>query len=149
MHKIITLMVAGMLVVCCACCAMAGASKADAEGMVKKGIAFVKANGKEKALAEFSNPKGQFVKGELYMYVADQKGTVIAHGTNARLIGKNMYDLKDASGKPFIQEILKAPKSGGWVEYQWTNPVSRKIEHKITYVESAGDMVLICGIYNK
>lgn len=147
MNKIIWVVMAWMLVICFAGFAVADASRADAEGMVKKAIAFVKANGKEKALTEFSNPKGQFVKGELYVYVLDQKGVIIAHGANQKLIGKNLFDLKDPSGKQFIQEILKAPKSGGWVEYQWSNPVSRKIEHKIIYEQAAGDMVLVCGVY--
>lgn len=147
MKKVMALLVAGMLVFCCAGFAVAGASRADAEGMVKKGIAFIKANGKDKALAEFSNQKGQFVKGELYIYVADQKGLVLAHGANAKLIGKNLLGLKDAAGKSFVAELLNAPKSGGWVEYQWTNPLSKKIEHKIAYVETAGDMALVCGVY--
>jgi signal transduction histidine kinase len=147
MKKIISFVMAWSLVICFAGFAAAGASKADAEGMVKKAIAFVKANGKERALAEFSNPKGQFAKGELYVYALDQKGVVIAHGANLKLIGKNIFDLKDPSGKQFIQEILKAPKSGGWVEYQWSNPVSKKIEHKIIYEQATGDMVLVCGVY--
>ncbi len=36
--------------------------------MVEKAAAYVQANGKEKALKEFNNPKGQFVKGELYIF---------------------------------------------------------------------------------
>lgn len=147
MKNIFALLTAGMLVLCMAGFAAAAASKTDAENNVKRGIVFVKANGKERALAEFSNPKGQFVKGELYIYAVNLKGVVIAHGTNARLIGRSMYDLKDAKGKLFIQEILKIPKSGGWVEYYWPNPVSKKIEQKIAYAETAGDIILICGVY--
>ena len=79
---------AGMLVICFAGFAVAGDSGVDAEGMVKKAIAFVKTNGKEKALAEFSNPKGPFVKGELYIYVLDPKEIIIAYGANQKFIGK-------------------------------------------------------------
>lgn len=148
MKKIIALVVAGVFVVCSAGFSMAAATKGEAEGMVKKGIAFVKENGNAKALAEFSNQKGQFVKGELYIFVVDPKGVTLAHGANAKLINKNMFDLKDATGKLFMQEIIKVGKQGsGWVEYQWTNPVSRKIEPKIAYVQSAGDLILVCGIY--
>lgn len=146
MNKVIALLMTAMLVHCLAGLAIAF-TKVDAESNVKKGIAFVKANGKVNALAEFSNPKGQFVKGELYIYAMDLKGVVIAHGANAKLIGKKMYDLKDASGKLFIQDILKVPRSGGWAEYQWINPVSKKIDRKVVYVESIGDIVLICGVY--
>ena len=42
--------------------ALAGnATKDEAQAMVKKGIAFIKANGPEKAYAEISNKSGQFV----------------------------------------------------------------------------------------
>jgi hypothetical protein len=44
---------------------------AEAEAMVKKAIAYLKANGKDKAFAEFSNPKGQFVDRDLYVTVYD------------------------------------------------------------------------------
>ena len=36
-----------------------------------------------------------------------------------------------------------------WVEYGWTNPVSKKIEPKITYGVKYGDTVVISGIYKK
>ena len=139
---------AGILVICLAGFAVAAATKADAEAMVKKGIAYIKANGKDKALAEFSNPKGQFVSGELYIFAVDSKGITVAHGANAKLIGKNMLDLKDANGKLFMQEIVKVGKQGnGWVEYKWTNPISSKIEPKIAYVQAEGDLTVVCGIY--
>lgn len=146
--KIVALMMAGMLVICLAGFAAAADAKADAEAMVKKGIAYVKENGKEKAFAEFSNPKGKFVKGELYIFVVDFKGGMLAHGANQKLIGKNMIDLKDSDGVPFIQEFIKVGKQGhGWVEYKWTNPATKKVEPKIAFVQAAGDMILGCGIY--
>ena len=148
MKKVIALLMAGLLVLCMSGFAAAAATKADAEGMVKKGIAFVKSSGKEKALAEFSNPAGQFVKGELYIFVVDFNGVILAHGANAKLINKNMIDLKDAAGKPFMHDIVKAGKQGsGWVEYQWTNPVSKKIEPKVAFAKAEGDIILACGIY--
>jgi len=148
MKRVMVLFIGMLFVGCFAGLAFAAATKADAESMVKKGIASIKENGKEKALAEFSNPKGQFVKGELYIFVVDTKGVISAHGANAKLIGKSMYDIKDAAGKLFMQEIINVGKKGsGWVEYQWTNPVSKKIEPKIAYVQGYGDMAVVCGIY--
>lgn len=148
MNKNVTMMAIALLIWSIAAFADAAASKIDAENMVRKAAAFVTANGREKALVEFSSPKRSFVKGELYIYAVDFKGTVLAHGKNSKLVGKNMLDLKDATGKLFVQEIVKAGKQGsGWVEYRWTNPVSRKIEPKIAYVQSADNIILICGIY--
>ena len=39
----------------------------EAVALVKQGVTYLKANGKEKALAAFSDPHGDFVKGELYL----------------------------------------------------------------------------------
>jgi signal transduction histidine kinase len=119
-----------------------------AKAMVKKAVVFLKANGKDKALAEFSNPKGQFVKGELYLTVWDLSGTQIAHGANAALVGKNLIDLKDSDGKAFVKEFMAVGKKGsGWVDYKWTNPKSKKIEPKTVYLEVSGDVLIGCGVY--
>ena len=55
---------------------------------MKKGIEFYKANGKDKALAAFNDPKGQFVKDDLYIFVLDLNGKMLAH-TKADLVGKD------------------------------------------------------------
>ena len=41
------------------------ATAPEAEAMVKKGIAFIKASGKQKAYAEFTNKQGQFTDRDL------------------------------------------------------------------------------------
>ena len=49
---------------------VAAAEKGTAEeavAMVKKAAALVKSSGKEKAFAEFNNPKGAFVDRDLYV----------------------------------------------------------------------------------
>ena len=46
-----------------------GATAEEAKAMAQKAKAFYKANGKEKAIAEFNDPKGQFVKGDIYIVV--------------------------------------------------------------------------------
>jgi cytochrome c len=127
------------------------AGQADAKALIEKGVAFYKANGKDKAFAEFSNPKGQFTKGDLYIFVVDSKGNVFAHGGNAKLVGKDMSELKDADGKFFMKEIIKTAneKGKGWVDYKWTNPVTKKVDDKTTCVEKVDGYVFGCGVYKK
>jgi cytochrome c len=121
----------------------------EATALTKKAIAYLKANGKEKAFAEFSNPTGQFRDRDLYIFVIDFNGKSLAHGANAKLIDKNMADLKDADGKPFIKDFIEVAKSKGkgWVDYKWPNPTTKAIEAKSTYVEKADDFIVACGIY--
>ena len=124
-------------------------SKADAEAMVEKAVSFIKANGVDKALSEFNNPKGEFVNGELYVFAYDFQGTNKALPTKPELIGKNLIDLKDADGKFVIKDLISvAQKGGGWHQYKWENPSTKKIADKASYVVKVDDSLWLgCGIY--
>lgn len=122
----------------------------EASALVKKGIAYLKANGPEKSYAAFNDPQGQFVDRDLYLFVFDMTGKTMAHGANKKLLDKNLIDLKDADGKAFIKEFIDvANKKGqGWVDYKWPHPVTKAIEHKSSYVEKLNDNTFIgVGIY--
>ena len=123
----------------------------EATALVKKAVAFLKANGKDKTLAEMSNNKGQFVDRDLYISVYDMNGKVVAHGTNAKLIGKDVSALKDADGKEFIKDILSQAKASGKGKsnYKWQNPVTKEIQAKSVYFEKSDDMVFSGGYYTK
>jgi signal transduction histidine kinase len=127
----------------------AKATAAEATAMVKKGVAYIKANGKEKGQAEISNKKGQFVDRDLYLVIYALDGTVRAHGANEKMIGKNLIDLKDIDGKEFVKERveLAKTKTSFWQDYKFTNPVDKKIEPKSMYCEKLDDAVVCGGIY--
>jgi cytochrome c len=122
---------------------------AEAEAMVKKAVAFLKANGSEKAFAEFSDTKGKFVDGDLYIFVYDLTGKCVAHGGNPKMVGKDLIDLKDPDGKAFVKERVEVAKEKGkgWQDYKWNNPVTKQIEQKKAYFEKSGDFVVGCGAY--
>ena len=125
------------------------ATAAEATAMVKKGVAFIKANGKEKGMAEISNKTGQFVDRDLYLVVYGLDGMVRAHGANEKMVGKNLIDLKDIDGKEFVKERVELGKTKGtfWQDYKFTNPVTRKVEPKAMYCEKLDDAVVCGGIY--
>lgn len=83
------------------------ATKDDAVAMVHKVIAYIKANGKDRVIAEVNIPKGRFVDRDLYVSVGDGVGMVLAHGGNPRLVGKNLFEVKDVDGKAFVKEAVK------------------------------------------
>ena len=124
-------------------------SQQKAKNWVSKAIAFYKASGKEIALAEFTNPKGPFVQDEMYIFVLDPKGIMIAHGVNEKYEGKNFIDIKDSTGKSFIQEIINAANvnGNGWIDYQWYNPVTKETKNKSVYFERVDDLIFCSGIY--
>lgn len=125
------------------------ATAAEATAMVKKGVAFLKANGKDKGHAEISNKDGQFKDRDLYLVVYGLDGVVRAHGANEKMIGKNLIDLKDVDGKAFVKERVELAQAKGtfWQDYKFTNPVSKKIEPKSMYCEKLDDAVVCGGIY--
>lgn len=127
------------------------AGKEEAVAIVKKAIDYIKQNGKEKAFAEFSKPKGQFVDRELYIAVLDMNGTMLAHGVNPKLIGKSLIEIKDVNGKAFVREQVEVAKTkgSGWVDFEWSNPVSQKMEPRSTYLERVGDYFVLSGVYGK
>jgi cytochrome c len=125
-------------------------SPEQATGLVKKAVAYYKANGLEKALEEFSDPKGQFKEGEVYIFAYDLTGTMLAH-PNPALIGHNLSDVADADGKFFRREFVTVAttKGSGWVDYKYQNPKTKVLERKTTYVEKVEDIIICCGIYKK
>lgn len=124
-------------------------SQQKAKTWVSKAIAFYKASGKEIALAEFTNPKGPFVQDEMYIFVLDPKGIMIAHGVNEKYLGKNFIDLKDSTGKSFIREMINVANvnGSGWIDYQWFNPVTKETKPKSVYFERVDDLIFCSGIY--
>lgn len=125
------------------------ATAKEAEAMVKKGVAFLKTNGKDKAYAEITNKQGQFIDRDLYLVVYQLDGKVLAHGANDKMVGKVLIDLKDVDGKEFVKERVELAKSKGtfWQDYKFTNPVSKKVEPKSMYCERVEDSVVCGGIY--
>jgi signal transduction histidine kinase len=127
--------------------AWGGGIPEEAKALVEKAIAFYKANGKEKALAEFSKPKGQFTKGDLYIFAYNPKGTIIAHGGDPKLVGKDFTGVQDPDGKYFAREFIKIGPEGGWVDYKWMNYVTKKVDAKTTYLKRIDDVIIGCGAY--
>jgi cytochrome c len=125
-------------------------TKEQMVAFVQEAAEYAKANGREKALAEFSNPKGSFFRGDLYIYAYDYNGTTIAHPVNPEKIGVNRLEEKDADGKYFIRELMDATTDGtGFVTYTYINPTQNKrVEKKLGYVMQVDDeWWLGSGIY--
>lgn len=122
----------------------------EAEAMVKKAIAYIKANGRDKAFAEISNPKGQFIDRDMYATVYDMNGVCLAHGFNQKMIGKNMMDMKDPDGKLMVKEKVDLAKAGQvkfWQHYKWSDPITKTIKNKAMFVEVYDGLLVACGIY--
>ncbi|WP_072680688.1 cache domain-containing protein [Arcobacter sp. LA11] len=126
------------------------ATVAEVQAFVEDGVKLCKEKGNEACLKEFNNKDGAFIKGELYMFAYDFNGVNQALGSNPKLVGKNLYKLKDASGLMLIQELIKIAKTDGegWLDYKWSHPIKKKIADKRSYIKRIdGDMFIGTGFY--
>jgi signal transduction histidine kinase len=124
-------------------------SKDEVAARVKAAVAYYKANGREKALAEFNKKDGQFASGEDYVDVHDMNGVCVAHPVQPAMVGVNRLEQADPNGKFVYKEIIAASKAkpSGWIDYMRKNPVDGKIEKKIAYWEISDGLIFKAGTY--
>jgi signal transduction histidine kinase len=125
------------------------ASPAEAKALLAKALAHVKAVGKDKAYADFMTKPGPWVDRDLYITVFDFSGKTLAHGANARLVGKDNLNMQDANGKFHVKERLEIAKAKGkgQQEFAFLNPMTKQIESKVMFFERIDDIVVACGAY--
>lgn len=124
---------------------------AETTALVKEAITFAKASGKDAAFKEITKIGGRFHKhgGELYVFVYDMDGKVVAHGQGASKVGVNQVNAKDPEGREYIKERIALAKSKGkgWHDYIYLNPVTQKREPKTSYIEVYENLIFGAGIY--
>ncbi len=127
-------------------CAARATPAQEAQALAERAIAFAQEFGHERAFAAFGRPDGGFVKGELYIFCLDADGTVVAHGGNPAIVGRNLREVRDPDGRyPNIEANRMGLDHGsGWVRYRWPNPLSKRIELKSVYVMKL-DAHTVCG----
>ena len=64
------------------------ATKAEAEAMVKKAVAYIKANGPEKSYKEFTAKNPEFISNDLYVVVYDFEGTALRMAPTRRWLAR-------------------------------------------------------------
>src|ERR1019366_6784951 len=117
-------------------------SKDEAIAMVKRVQAEFKKDGADATFKAVSDKATkEFHDRDLYPFIYDMSGLCVAHGARPALIGKSLIDLKDQDGKFLIREMVAKAKDpgNGWIDYKWPNPLTNKIEDKLSYVEKMGD----------
>ena len=124
------------------------ATPEQAKALVKSAIAHYKKVGREKALADFADKKGEWVHGDLYVNAYDLDGKCLAH-INEKTIGKNMIEMRDVDGKYLIRERIERAKAegSGWQDYKFFNPLTKKVEPKHMYFEKLDTVIFAAGAY--
>ena len=124
------------------------ASWNEVVAFVDEAATYVNNNGLEKALEEFNNPAGSFVRGDLYIFAYDFNGTCIAHPFNPELVGQT--GLLDINGVDVVgRELALAKRGGGTMYIVFPNPAHDGNEElKQLYIESVNDSLYLgSGLY--
>jgi len=126
------------------------ATPREARALFDQAVKYMQANGEEKAWAAFSNPKGPFVKKDLYVYVIDRQGTYVANGAAPdSLVGLKVLDSVDAAGKPLFREMIAVTEKQkeASIRYVWLNRKSNQVQPKVAWLHREGDYILGVGYY--
>ncbi len=124
------------------------ATPKEAEAMVSKAAKALQAN-RDATLKEITAKDKKWVDRDLYPVVYDMNGKCLAHGQNAKSVGKDLIDLADADGKEFVKERVELAKTKGkfWQDYKFTDPVTKKVLPKSAYCEKVGEDIVCAGVY--
>lgn len=119
-----------------------------AKALLVKAVAEYKAKG-DAALAEFSR-QGAYVDGELYIYVVDTTGVMLASGgPSVSLVGKPVIGFLDDDLKAMFQQAISQPDDGivRSAEYRWWNWQHAKVERKRVFYQRVNNRIISVGYY--
>jgi methyl-accepting chemotaxis protein len=103
------------------------------------------------ALAEITQDAACWTDRDMYVFALDRDGTYRAFGGNASKVGTNVRDVKSVNGAKLVVDTNEAAaRGGGWVDYDFTNPVTGNVDLKCSYMHPVtADLVLGCGVYKQ
>jgi polar amino acid transport system substrate-binding protein len=119
---------------------------------VNEALQFAKKNGKQKSLAVFNDPKGNFTKDGRYIFAYDYDGRTLALPYQPELLGTSRMGARDPNGVDFNQQAIDIARRGnGFFYYIYPDP-SRNMTQalKLSYVVNVDDTWFLgSGIYAK
>lgn len=119
-----------------------------ASRLLDKAVTYYKANG-ESAFAAFSR-QGVFIDGELYVYVVDTSGVMLASGgPSANLVGRDVSSVLGDELNRSFKEALSLPETGEIhsAEYRWMNWADGKTQRKRVFFQRVGERIFAVGYY--
>jgi signal transduction histidine kinase len=119
--------------------------------MLDKAVEHYHSVGRTQALADFTARKAPFFDRDLFVFCLGSKSSKLtAHGAFPQYVGQSVDVWRDADGKPLGKAIQAAASNSdeGSIRYPMINPVSGKVEPKISFWKNLGEDVCGVGAYN-
>ncbi len=119
---------------------------------VAEAVVYGRENGRQASLAEFNDPNGSFVRGDLYIFAADYNGTSLASIALPQRVNTSFYNDIDVTGQYYMRNKINISRSGGgFITIHFPNPVHNfTVEPKLCYVHDIdGTYWIGAGMYNQ
>lgn len=102
-------------------------------------------------LAEIGNLGGG---GSNYFFILDMKGELLLNSVRPELVGLNYKETESTELKKLYRTMMESANNASnteFIEYQWLNPKTEKIERKLSYVQAVpgSDWVIGSGFYTE
>ena len=121
----------------------------EAMAMVERAQAHRRGAGSlDSYLRSLTDKAGGFFDRDMYVFALTAEGTYVAFGGNPAKVGTRVQDVPGIDGNALIAGIVRQAEEGpGWVEYDIVNPISGRVQSKMSYVMKVDDVYIGCGVY--
>ncbi len=121
----------------------------EARALVDRAAAYRhKCASRETYIRELTAAANHFFDRDMYVFLLDDRGTYLAFGGNPAKVGTLVQDIAGIDGQGLVDAIISKARAGsGWVEYDINNPLTGKVQTKMSFVQMQDDMYLGCGVY--
>jgi methyl-accepting chemotaxis protein len=106
--------------------------------------------GYDQAVCDFHDKSGAFIDRDMYIFIFDRNGVYQVHGASPEKDGTNLRAINGLDAQQLVNDAWAVcdVEQGGWVNYTITNPVTREVQAKTSYVVPLDDQHLLgCGCY--
>ncbi len=122
----------------------------QARQMVFDAMTHIRSAGLNQAMQDFHDKQGHFIDRDLYVFIFDRAGYYQVHGAMPEKDGTALHAIAGLDADKLVADAWDVceQEQGGWVNYTITNPVTREVQAKTSYVMPLDDNRLIgCGCY--
>lgn len=99
-------------------------------------------------LSQLSNPQNAFYDKDMYVFALDDDGHYLAFGGQPSKVNTRVQDIPGIAGQQLVDNIIRqASQRPGWVEYDISNPLTGKVQTKMSFVQQLDDFYIGCGVY--
>ena len=120
----------------------------EARALVERAAPLRNTMSREQFLRTITDKNQPWHDRDMYVFALDRAGHYLAFGGNSAKVGTRVQDVPGVDGDRLTADIVaQAESAPGWVEYDYVNPTSGKVQTKMSYVCLVDDLYVGCGVY--